>query len=378
MLSARSRQTGKAAMKKSEKLMVRQASKTVEMFDSQEEVDSAAKAVARLIQKSTHCIAFTGAGISTSAGLGDFRGKSGKWTEEEWTQATGSISTAFNTEAASGSRSEREDFDSEPSAKRLRLADGAPRIEEEEVDEEEEIVDYENLRPTYTHESLSLLLEKGFLHYIISQNCDGLHLLSGVPVEKLSQLHGDVFVEKCEECGKCYSRTFYVPDDVSSQYFEELGDNRKTSIKKPKHALQCSLCGLSHRTGRQCEQKGCRGYLMDTIINFRDNLEEEILHRAEVEACQSDLILCLGTTLTVTPAADLVDSAKGKQPLIICNRQDTEKDDKARVRVYGDCDGFMKQVIHHLLPAQEQQLWEEQREERMKKYEEQRTVKNQE
>ena len=64
----------------------------------------------------------------------------------------------------------------------------------------------------------------------------------------------------------------------------------------------------------------CKGFLQDTIINFRDNLEEEILTRAENEALESDLMLCLGTTLMVTPANRLVK--KGKRPLrlVICNR----------------------------------------------------------
>ena len=69
-----------------------------------------------------------------------------------------------------------------------------------------------------------------------------------------------------------------------------------------------------------CLQK-CDGFLMDTIINFRDNLEEAILDRAYEHARKCDLMLCLGTTLTVPPANDLVEV--GQQPLriVICNRQ---------------------------------------------------------
>jgi NAD-dependent SIR2 family protein deacetylase len=66
--------------------------------------------------------------------------------------------------------------------------------------------------------------------------------------------------------------------------------------------------------------QGCKGHLEDTIINFYDNLEEEILDRAMQMAKKSDVILCLGTTLMVTPAADIVEMAAGKLPLIICNR----------------------------------------------------------
>ena len=47
-------------------------------------------------------------------------------------------------------------------------------------------------------------------------------------------------------------------DDVGSQYFEELEDYGETSVKKPRHAKKCELCGLSHRTGRKCENKVTR------------------------------------------------------------------------------------------------------------------------
>lgn len=380
LLAAQSRRrSGPGTMRQSEKLMVRQAGKTAESFDSLEEVKAAAKATAELIKKSPHCIAFTGAGISTSAGLGDFRGKSGKWTVEDQHSISESISRAFHAEAAVGCSGGVDDDSSTGPPAKMRRSTGeaasttCAETSPDEV-EEDEMVEYEILRPTYTHESLHLLLSRGYLHYIISQNCDGLHLLSGVPAEKLSSLHGDVFVEKCEVCGKRYSRDFYVLDDASSQYFEELQDNGSTDIKKPEHAVKCSLCGLSHRTGRKCEEKGCSGYLIDTIINFRDHLEEEILSRAETEAGQSDLILCLGTTLMVTPAADLVDMAKGKQPLVICNRQKTEKDDKAQVRIFGDCDSFMRCVLRHLLPTKELEEWEAGRQERLQKYQKQRTA----
>lgn len=116
-------------------------------------------------------------------------------------------------------------------------------------------VPYESLRPTYTHEALCKLLQDGLLKYIISQNGDGLHGLSGVTQDAISELHGNVFLEKCETCGKRYERDFYVMDDVSSQYFEELEDYGKTDCRKPKHAVKCDRCGLCHRTGRKCSKK---------------------------------------------------------------------------------------------------------------------------
>ena len=67
----------KHKMSSEEKLMVKDAAKTVEYHDSVENLGKKAKRIAKLIQQAQHCIAFTGAGISTAAGIGDYRGKVG-------------------------------------------------------------------------------------------------------------------------------------------------------------------------------------------------------------------------------------------------------------------------------------------------------------
>ena len=126
---------------------------------------------------------------------------------------------------------------------------------EEPISEPDEAVDYEHLRPTYTHEALSLLLKRGLVRYVVSQNCDGLHLLSGLSPGSISELHGNVFMEKCPKCKKRYSRNFYVLHDEASQYYEELADFGRTEMIKPSFAMKCKKCGLCHRTGRRCEEK---------------------------------------------------------------------------------------------------------------------------
>jgi len=125
----------------------------------------------------------------------------------------------------------------------------------EDEDDNNGGVPYEKLRPTYTHEALCKLVQMGLVKHIISQNGDGLHGLSGIPEKKLSELHGNVFVEKCEKCGTRYERPFYVLDDHASLYYEELDDFGSTTLKKPRHAKQCELCGLCHRTGRRCKKQ---------------------------------------------------------------------------------------------------------------------------
>lgn len=156
-------------------------------------------------------------------------------------------------------------------------------VEGEEEVEDDGGVSYENLRPTLAHEGISYLVSQGLVKYVISQNCDGLHLLSGVPEDKISELHGNVFREYCEKCGKEYERGQYVcfDDDL---YYEELEEHGKTKLKKPKGTEQCKSCGLNHRTTRKCDDKVIGAFCLHTCIC--DTLEQTSwasFSRAEVQ-----------------------------------------------------------------------------------------------
>ncbi len=246
--------------------------------------------------------------------IGDYRGKEGKWTEED-------------------------------------------RHDDTTIDNNDDGVPYEELRPTLTHNALTELVKRDIVKHVITQNGDGLHNLSGIPNDKLSELHGNVFMEKCEKCNHQYYRSFYVLDDEASEYYEQLNDTGTTQLTKPKHAVQCPQCCLCHRTGRKCSQHSCHGYLKDSIINFSDNLDQAVLDKAELEASKADLILSLGTTMQVMPACDLVLMGPSPLRLIIINRQKTGFDHYCKekqngkemgVRIYGNCDRIMEKVMEYL------------------------------
>lgn len=127
-----------------------------ERFDSDEEVERKVRELADLIQSSKHVVFHTGAGISTAAGIPDFRGPKGVWTLEQ-------------------------------------------RGEEPKVD-----ITFDSAQPTLTHMALVALERQGFIQFLISQNIDGLHLKSGFPRNRLAELHGNVFVEECDKCSVQY------------------------------------------------------------------------------------------------------------------------------------------------------------------------------
>ncbi|KAK3091280.1 hypothetical protein FSP39_018569 [Pinctada imbricata] len=305
-----------------EKQMITEAMKTAELHNPYSIVKLEAERICNMLNRSKYCIAFTGAGISTAAGIGDYRGITGKWTQMDKTKLYGQKG------AGSGGGG-------------FRLTD---------------------LRPTYTHEALVKLMEMGILKFLISQNTDGLHQLSGILPENIAELHGNAFVEKCEKCGRRYQRNL------------RCRPGAQNVPPKP-----CERCRINHRTGNVCEDKTCSGYLMNTIINFGDYLEQDILASAEQNARRADLVLCLGSTLRVSPANSLV--AMGKEPirLIICNRQVTPFDEYCLSmdkngretlgsRVYGDCDILMREVMKRMMTNVQLIEWEKARDVRMGQY----------
>lgn len=292
-------------MRPDERRLLRLAAGTAEHFDASEEVEAKASQAAEILRKCRKAVAFTGAGISTSAGLGDYRGKKGKWTLEAQGQEIPYTTV------------------------------------------------YEDLRPTFAHEAIAKLVEMGHLCYVVSQNADGLHHLSGIPYSKLSDVHGSAFTEYCPSCGERYVRDFYAPEDRAEDYFAG-----RLPGPIPGHIKKCSGCGSNHGTGRKCE--ACGKPMRDTVISFGDGLEDCVLRPAFEHASQADACLSLGSTMSIGPSNQVVMMHRG--PLIACVRQDTEMDGLCAktngVRAYGDCDDFMRRVMQALLGKESFLEWE--------------------
>jgi len=122
------------------------------------------------------------------------------------------------------------------------------------------------------------LMKRDLLKFIISQNIDGLHRKSGIPAEKISEAHGNTNLEICEKCNKDYMRDYGVKSNISSN---------------------------KHKTGRKCDNPKCKGDLYDSIINFGEGLKPEVITKANEMGEESDLMLCMGTSLRVQPVCNI-------------------------------------------------------------------------
>ncbi|KAL7842360.1 hypothetical protein SRHO_G00240490 [Serrasalmus rhombeus] len=245
-----------------------------EVFDTPEEVKAKVETLAQLIRDSQYMVVHSGAGISTSSGIPDFRGPKGVWTMEQ--------------------KGEAPHFDTT----------------------------FEDAKPSLTHLALLQLQRAGYLKYLISQNVDGLHLRSGFPRDRLSELHGNMFVEECEKCGKQYVRDTVI-----------------------------GVMGLKP-TGRYCEVtrsrglRACRGKLISTILDWEDSLPDRDLNRADEASRRADLALTLGTSLQIKPSGDLPLLTKrtgGK--VVIVNLQPTKHDKHAHLHIHGYVDEVMSQLM---------------------------------
>ena len=193
-----------------------------EIADADATVANKTTRLAKLIAEAQHIVAFTGAGISTSAGIPDFRGPNGVWTKQ-------------------------------------RRGEPLPKAS----------IPFEHARPSLTHQTLLALQRTGKLKYLVSQNVDSLHLRSGFPRSLLAELHGNCFKERCERCSREYVRDF-------------------------------ELCSVGFKaTGRKCVE--CKGPLHDHCLDWDDALPEDELELSEAHATKADLVLCLGTSLVITP-----------------------------------------------------------------------------
>ncbi len=249
--------------------------------------DDIGRAVA-LLRGASRVMALSGAGISTESGIPDFRGPQGVWTKDPEAEKRATLQYYMANREA-------------------RVSAWRNRVESPVWE----------APPNAGHQALAQLHRMGKLHFLVTQNIDGLHQAGGFPAEAIVEIHGTVREFRCMNC------TDRGPiERVLARVEAGEGDP------------PCRSCG---------------GILKSATISFGQQLVPEDLERSEREALRCDLFLALGTTLGVYPAAALPATAlRAGAKLIIMNAQETPYDGHAEVILRDPLGQLLPEIVHRL------------------------------
>jgi NAD-dependent deacetylase len=239
--------------------------------------------LARLIQEARRVVVFTGAGISTESGIPDFRSPGGVWSK---------MKPIYFQEFVSDPAKRREAWDRAFSGR----------------------AGWTGREPNAGHFAVARLVARGKAGAVITQNVDNLHQDSGVPADRVIELHGNASYAKCLECGERH----------------ELAE-LKASFLKAGEIPYCRACG---------------GLVKTATISFGQAMPEAEMRRAEAETLDCDLFLVLGSSLVVYPAAGFPLLAKQNgAALAIVNREPTELDRHADLVLHDEIGPALSEAV---------------------------------
>ena len=226
--------------------------------------DPAIDRLRKMLERCRHGVVFTGAGVSTESGIPDYRSPGGVWDKFKPVE--------FHDFLAS------EEMRREYWRRKFATHDVVAGAE-----------------PNRGHRAIAALVGRGRVISVITQNVDGLHQKSGVPEDRVIELHGNTTYARCLECAE---RHEIVPLRVRF---------------------------LADGTLPVCRR--CGGIVKTATISFGQAMPEDEMRRAEKETRASDLFLAIGTSLVVYPAAAFPMLAKDNGArLVILNRDPTDFD----------------------------------------------------
>lgn len=218
----------------------------------------------RMIGEARRIVFFTGAGISTESGIPDFRSPGGLWTKYQPIDFQDFI---------------RSEEMRRESWRRKFAMEGS----------------FAAAEPNRGHRAVERLVRAGIASSVITQNVDGLHQASGVPDDKVIELHGNSTYAKCLDCSTRH----------------EL-DRIRSDFEKDESLPTCMFCG---------------GIVKTATISFGQSMPVDEMRRAEAETLAADLFIVLGSSLVVYPAAGFPRLAhENGAGLVILNREPTDQD----------------------------------------------------
>jgi NAD-dependent deacetylase len=244
--------------------------------------ERARRGLARLVQGADRICVLTGAGVSTAAGLPDVRGPGGLWLRTRLITLDEFVASAETREVYW--REEEAFFDL------VRRASPAP-----------------------VHHALAVLGRRGRLTAVITQNVDGLHQASGLPRELVVELHGSVHAAVCLDCGEPVPRAALSPAIARGQ------------------SPYCT---------------SCRGHLKGGGTMFGEPVGAGRLDAALRALLDADLLLVLGSSLLVSPAADIVRWAReAGVPTAIVNATPTGRDAAAEIVLRDNVNDVLADIV---------------------------------
>ena len=230
--------------------------------------------LSQMLEEARRIVFFTGAGISTESGISDFRSPGGIWSR---------MSPIYYQDFVASEEARRESW-----------------RRKTEVDKE-----MLGAKPNRGHRVIAALAKRGQVSAVITQNIDGLHQESGVPEKLLIELHGNATYAKCLDCAARY----------------ELAPIME-AFEKDQTLPVCTKC---------------QGIVKTATISFGQPMPEAEMTRAELEARDCDLMIAIGSSLVVYPAAALPAIAKTSgAKMVILNRDPTELDGLADLVLHAE------------------------------------------
>ncbi|HET6953910.1 MAG TPA: Sir2 family NAD-dependent protein deacetylase [Acidimicrobiales bacterium] len=241
------------------------------------------------IDEARRVVALTGAGISTDSGIPDFRGPNGVWTRNPGAEKRASL----------------QHYLSDPEVRR---ASWRQRLDHPAWAAE----------PNPGHRALAALERRGKLDTLVTQNIDGLHQAAGSDPAKVVEVHGTLHEVTCMACGE------RAP-------MQRALDRVRAGEEDP----ACRTCG---------------GILKSATISFGQNLVPDDLARAAAAARRCDLLLAVGSTLSVYPVAEMVPMARAAGALIvIVNGSETAMDHLGDAVLQGSISDLLPRLVGTVL-----------------------------
>ncbi len=183
---------------------------------------------------------------------------------------------------------------------------------------------FDEVEPNAGHRAIVDLQEMGLLKFLLSQNVDNLHLKSGIKPELIAELHGNYMLMKCIDCDTRYTK-------------EKIGWDRDVhgrGFRTEQHEPNQPLC------------PECQGRIITSVVNFNDPMPEKEMTISKEHTLKCDLMIVVGSSLAVQPAAGFPLKAKRNgAKLVIINIDSTPLDNKADIKLDVEAGEFLTEIV---------------------------------